>query len=181
MKKTPGFSLLEVLLAVILIMIVTFGSYALVKNFRSASATQQLVRYSTTIAENYMPFLDGSASTSVKSEDKLSRSFLESIHILSADLVNCDNNFCYVRSGLYVQGGSDEIPMKFDVMSDSDTKVNFFVIILDQLTSKQKDQILQSSGSVFSLYCGQVRCLLGSDTNFAGTIKMVFPKAEGPI
>lgn len=176
MKKHHGFALLEVLLAVILIAIVTIGSYALVKSFRSASSVQQLTRYSTTIAQNYMPFLDGSASSDVMNGDKLSREFLQSIHIPSDDLTPGSCKDCYVNSGLYIQGGTTEIAMKFGVTTGTPP---FFYITLDSVTLDQKDQIVQSLGSVFSLYCPTKRCVLGQDSSFAGTIKMVFPKAEG--
>jgi hypothetical protein len=182
MKKISGFALLEVLLAVILIAIITVGSYSLVKSFRATSSMQKLTRYSTTITENYMPFLDGSVSTDVMSSDhKLSESFLKSINIPSSDLASCSGGYCYVDSGLVNDSGT-EIDMKFATIETSDN-ANFFKIAFTQdFTPEQKDQAMQSLGSMFSLYCPTDACVLSDDTDDSTVaVKLIFPKAGDDI
>ena len=182
MKKSRGFALLDVLLAVILLSIVTIGSYSLVKSFRSTSAMQKLVRYATTITENYMPFLEGSVSTDVLSDNKLSAEFLESINIPDVDLRPTDCEYCYVKTGLQDSSGAD-LKMNFDTVTDTDTAANFFIIgFTTSVTAGEKNQMLQSLGGVFSLYCPDAACTLTSeDDSHDYEVKMVFPKAGSTI
>ena len=93
--RQRGFALFDVLLAVVLMAIAAAGSYTLVKSFRTNSSTQQLIRYSTTITQSFIPFLNSADITHVLKDNQLSSVFLKSIGIPDEDQ-QCSNGFCAV-------------------------------------------------------------------------------------
>jgi len=184
MKKNSAFALLEILLAVILIGIVTVGSYAIVKSVSSDAGVQKFTRYATTIAENYQPFLNDSVSSANLIWDyRLSKDFLLSIHIPESDLAQCYEQskgdvYCCVKTGLYTPTHYS-IDMVFRQISDS-TGTKFFIIELTSLTTPdQKDAIIQQLGKTFSIYCPYERCQFGHvrGVNNDTQLSIVFPKA----
>lgn len=197
MMQQRGFALFEVLLAVILMAIAAAGSYALVKSFRVNSATQQVVNYATTITQNFIPFLDGGSATTVltASTDTLSSPFLSSIGIPATDQVTSSGAACagatascYVKSGMYVTSGGKSI-MSFDSVTNSTQNLASYFAIALQATGAQVNQILQSSSSLFSVYCAASgsalaaageNCVLKSkdDANTTYSLFLVFPKTS---
>lgn len=200
MLRQRGFALFDVLLAVVLMMVAAGASYTLVKSFRANSSVQQLIRYSTNIAQSFTPFIDGSSYSDVlNTSHQLSTSFLDSIGIPNDDQVTragekCNTSTttetsCYVDSGMYLTNGSVPRPMSFAVKSNTaQTYANYFIIAV-QASSAEVNQVLQSASSLFSIYCpqgqatlsGQSSCGLIADTtvNSAATYSLflVFPKS----
>lgn len=199
MLRQRGFALFDVLLAVVLMMVAAGASYTLVKSFRANSSVQQLIRYSTNIAQSFTPFIDGSDYSDVLNDShQLSTNFLDSIGIPSEDQVTsagekCSSTSatsCYVDSGMYLTNGSVSRPMSFAVQQDTtQTYANYFIIAV-QASSAEVNQMLQSASSLFSIYCpqgaretlsGQSSCSLIADTtaNSAATYSLflVFPKS----
>lgn len=191
--RQRGFALFEVLLAVVLMAIAAAGSYTLVKTFRANSSTQQVIRYTTNITQNFMPFLNGSSSSTVLTDDKLAKNFLTSTGISTNDLVCEEGSYCYVKTNMPVTGGggAQESQMNFGVYIDPNyTLANEFAIGL-QATGTQVNQILQGASSLFSVYCAvgagvhlnsiASNCALQPSDN-AGVVYslfLVFPKSEG--
>lgn len=186
-KITRGFALFDALLAVILMTIAAAGSYTLIKSFRVNSATQQLIRYSTTISQNYMPFLDeGSSSPAIKG-DALSSSFLNAIGIPQEEQIESSNSgFYYVNSGMYDTSGNKS-KMSFtifvpDSAGGSQQLANHFLILVPA-TGSQVNQVLQSASSLFSIYCptpGAAKttaCVLNSTPDAMYDLWLVFPKS----
>lgn len=195
MKKFKAFALLDVILAVVLLGIATIGSYSLVKSFRSSSQIQQLTRYATNIAQNFMPFLEGGTSGSVLQDTgttKLDQDFLLSIGIPQDDLERCSNESggmnCFVNSGLYYGDGKLALMNFAQVINDSVTGASYFLQAL-QATGSETNAIVQGLGGVFSVFCApgeQVnintisqQCALLSDDQSGETysVFLVLPKS----
>lgn len=193
--RQRGFALFDVLLAVVLMAIAAAGSYTLVKSFRSNSSTQQFIRYSTTITQSALPFLNGN-NFSILSVDgaQLSASFLTSIGIPGEDQVStggsrCSSDFCYVDSGMYLDGASNASPIGFGATTtQGDLTMGKYFILAVKATNSQVNQVLQSASSLFSIYCasGSValsnasKCALISKDAASDTINslyLVFPKS----
>lgn len=183
MKKNHGLALLEVLLAIILIAVITAGSYSLVKSMSVDAGMKKFTRYATVIAKSYQPFLDSSVVSTVfsKNTKTLSRAFLQASYIPDSDL-GCNgtsvDSTCVVffdLPGKY----TDNNYMKFDIAEDRTTGDQFFVIVVyDIVPADQKDQMLQSLGSDFSFYCPIKECQLGQGASY---VKLVYPKAGSTI
>jgi Tfp pilus assembly protein PilV len=192
-----GFALFDALLAVILMAIAAAGSYTLVKSFRANSATQQLIRYATNITQSFIPFMDGSASSTVLQGDKLSQKFLFSMGVAEKDqtctMIN-NVNYCYVNAGMYVNSniaqGAKQSLMGFSRATDSNG-VNYFIIAV-QATASQVSQMLQNTSSIFSIYCpisptplrisSQEWCQLpATGSTIAYSLFLVFPKSGSPV
>lgn len=183
--RQRGFALFDVLLAVVLMAIAAAGSYTLVKSFRANSSTQQFIRYSTTITQSFIPFLNGADITAVLNNNQLSTSFLKSIGIPDEDQ-GCSNGFCNVDSGMYLDDKKSQ--MAFGVQTNADqTLANYFIIAV-RATGVQVNQVLQSASSLFSVYCpveggslsGQSKCaLVSKDTASTQSynLYLVFPKS----
>jgi len=189
MKKIQGFALLEALLALVLVMIAAGASYTLVKSFRANSSIQQFIRYSTNITQSFMPFLDGGAYSTVLSDDKLSQSFLTSISIPSEDQIDCSSSYCYVNSGMYLDGSETESNLSFGVQTDSAQQLGSYFIIAVNATGLQVNQILQTASTMFSVYCTENKgknissitstCALQPSANNSTpySLFLVFPKS----
>ncbi|MCD8525178.1 MAG: prepilin-type N-terminal cleavage/methylation domain-containing protein [Gammaproteobacteria bacterium] len=189
MKKIQGFALLEALLALVLMMIAAGASYTLIKSFRANSSIQQFIRYSTNITQSFMPFVDGGAYSTVLSGNKLSQPFLTSISIPSEDQRDCSNAYCYVSSGMYLDGGSAESNLSFGVQMDSAQELASYFMIAVNATGLQVNQILQTASTMFSVYCAESQganissittpCVLQSSANNSTpySLFLVFPKS----
>lgn len=191
--RQRGFALFDVLLAVTLMAIAAAGSYTLVKSFRENSSTQQFIRYATTITQGAAPFLNGNSADTILSATQLSANFLKSIGIPEEDQVSndgtkCSGDFCYVDSGMYLNKASAGSAVAFDVQADTDQTLTNYFIIAVKATSGQVNQVLQSTSSLFSVYCpangtelqGQSPCkLLPKDTPTSAVynLYLVFPKS----
>lgn len=190
-QSNRGFALFDVLLAVVLMTVAAAASYTLVKSFRVNSATQQFIRYATTITQSFAPFLDGSAATvsdGVMSSNQLSSSFLTSIGIPTTDQSPDKCSYCYVDSGMYA---NDEKSLMNFAVSTPDTTdftlANYFMIGVTA-NGAQVNQILQSTSSLFSIYCPTSGTALSnsvtscdlkdkSDAATLYSLYLVFPKS----
>ncbi len=189
MTRQHGFALFDAMLALVLLMIAAAASYTLVKSFRVSSSTQQLIRYSTNITQSFMPFLEGSSSSTVLSDSKLSSAFLTSIGIPTADQANCSSNYCNVDAGMYV--ADQKSRMSFGSYMDTAQLLGSEFAIAVLATGAQVNQMLQSTASMFSIYCGQgtgvtlnslkATCSLLSkdEANTTYSLFLVFPKSDG--
>lgn len=202
MVSQRGFALFEVLLALILMMIAAAASYTLVKSFRANSSVQQFIRYSTTISQSMMPFLDGNSYSTSNGGPldttaySLSTSFLNSIGIPAEHQVNelgeaCASDSCYVSSGMYLSDGSVANPMSFSAQVDSTQMLANYLIIAVDASGLEVNQVLQSASSTFSVYCptgknvvlnAQSKCSLQSDSAISDagdqySLFLVFPRS----
>jgi len=183
-KIVRGFALFDALLAVILMTIAAAGSYTLIKSFRVNSATQQLIRYATTISQNYMPFLDEGTESSVLKDDALSASFLNAIGIPKEDQVaSADADFYYVNSGMYVSDAKSNMSFAINISDEEDGQklANNFLILVPA-TGAQVNQVLQSASSLFSIFCPatgaakSTACTLNDTPDALYDLWLVFPK-----
>ena len=192
--RQRGFALFEVILAVILMAIAAAGSYTLVKSFRANSSTQQFIRYSTTITQGILSFIHGNNTETLLKDQQLSADFLTSIGIPTEDQMSndgtkqCSGDYCYVNSGMYLNGAASSSAMGFGVQQDTDQSSTNYFIIAVKATSTQVNQVLQSASSLFSVYCptdgkslsGQAKCALlpkNTPSTSVYDLYLVFPKS----
>ena len=196
MKKYRAFALLDVILAVILMCIATIASYSLIKSFRSSSQVQQLTRYATNIAQNFMPFLENGTYDSVLSSsgtgNQLSNEFLLSIAIPAEDIVDasgmaCVSGYCYVNSGVYANS-KQSILNFMEVPHDSATGAAYFIQGLTA-TGAETNAITQSLSTIFSVFCvpgadaalgspsGNCKLLADDQASSVYSVYLVFPKS----
>ena len=196
--RQRGFALFDVLLAVVLMAIAAAGSYTLVKSFRANSSTQQFIRYATTLTQNFTPFLDGHSAPSLLNGTQLSYDFLNAVDIPSEDRISSGTTtcpaststtktYCYVNSGMYLAGKLSLMGFGSVQTGDSSQPLADYFVIAVQATGSQVNQVLQSTSSLFSVYCaaGKVtlsaasKCSLLGDSakNSTYSLFLVFPKS----
>ncbi len=192
MTRQRGFALFDAMLAMVLLAIAAAASYTLVKSFRVNSSTQQLIRYATNITQSFMPFLEGNSPATVLDADKnqLASGFLTSIGIPKGDQMPSDCTICNVSTGMYVDGKKSL--MSFDSYVDLNQILGSEFAIAVQATGAQVNQVLQSTASMFSIYCGvglvnlntfvgKANCALQTQdaANTTYSLFLVFPKSDG--
>lgn len=182
--RQRGFALFDVLLAVILMAIAAAGSYTLVKSFRSNSAVQQFIRYSTMIAQGYLPFLPDGASSAAITGNALTTSFLDAVGIPSEDQMAAEeySGSAYVNSGMFDNSGQ-ELQMGFTIAPASETgPAQYFIIEVTGATGTEVTQVVENAASLFSVYCSEGSsaepCKLESRTGSQSyNLWLVFPKS----
>jgi len=110
-KKYQGFALLEVLLAVIVFAIATYGVIVFSSRYMQSTQVSAVERQATAISSNYLPYLDTTVPTGADTNDdpindgKFAVSFLQSIGITDGDMSASSGNV-YVNTHLPINGSS---------------------------------------------------------------------------
>jgi len=195
-KNQLGFAMLDVLLAVILICVASYGAYTMAKGYSTTASLRTLEQRATTIAQNYTPFLQDTSS-SVLSGNELSVDFLTSIGIPTSALCTPDDSDSYVDSGAYYSSGGSTsasyLSFAQQVASNSASGGNYFVIGFPG-NATQANQLAQDVGETFSVYYAsgasasldsatEITSLIsGASTDTAAySIFLIFPKISGKL
>ena len=174
-QNQQGFALLDVLLAVILVCVASYGVYTMAKGYHLSSSMRTLEQRAITIAQNYTPFLQDATSSSsgsaVLSGNELSTDFLTSIGIPSSALCNDSSDYTYVQTSSYYTDGSGTATQSIfnfdqEVGNSSESGASYLMIGF-MGSGAQVNQLAQDISQTFSVYYGSSG---GSITNTADSL-----------
>lgn len=155
-----GFALMEVFLALIVIAMITFGSYALIAKYRNAGAIQPLISDLSNIALSYAPIQDSSGLTFttavINSDGSISTPFLQGVPIASNHLqAGATTGYSYLLSGLSVNQHGTRVgfAQAQSPATPGSPVVNYFVMGL-VVNQNQLSQLIQNLNSTLSVFYG---------------------------
>lgn len=167
-NTSRGFALLDVFLAVIILVVITVGSYQLIGAYRNTSNVQTVQNDVMMISQAYAPMLNQTAitysGTSIVQNGKMLTCFLLGVPIPKERLTDTTTNPCSATDASYsyiktsLSGSSGNSAMGFAVLTSAaggGIPAQSFFVAGVKANCTQVTQIIQTMNNSFGLFYGE--------------------------